>query len=157
MLSLDLPISFLHMSKHCSISLIYSQSNKFIFWTIHFSFTQLYEMPLLSSFNQAKQKPSINKPELWLFDTFSTKNVARQHGFIPLVSFNACTLISYSIIWPFIFNVLSFSSIQHQYSTFHGMSNRGDSRTPQWNSSRLGLHLKIYAVSYSWIISSLIW
>ena len=48
---LDLPISFLYMSKHCSISVMYSQTNRFIFCTIHFSFTQLYEMLLLFSNN----------------------------------------------------------------------------------------------------------
>ena len=48
---LDLPISFLYMTKHCSISVIYSQSNRFIFFAIHFLFNQLYKMPLLFSNN----------------------------------------------------------------------------------------------------------
>ena len=55
MLSSDL--SFLCMSKNCSISVIYSSSNKFIFCTIHFSFTQLHQMLLLFSNNEVKQKP----------------------------------------------------------------------------------------------------
>ena len=54
MLSSD--FSFLCRSTHCSITVIYSQSNEFIFFTIHFSFTQLHEMPLLSSNNEVKQK-----------------------------------------------------------------------------------------------------
>ena len=54
MLSSD--FSFLCMRKHCSITVIYSQSNEFIFFTIHFSFTQLHEMPLFSSNNEVKQK-----------------------------------------------------------------------------------------------------
>ena len=76
MLSLDLPISFLYMSKHCSISVIYSWSNKFIFCAIHYSVQSIFHSPSymnLSSFNQAKQKPSISKSQLWLFDTFSIK------------------------------------------------------------------------------------
>ena len=69
---LDLPISFLYMSKHCSISVIYTQNPTFC--TIHFSFAQLYQMPFLFSNNEAKQKP-IRKQHLWLFDTFSTKKI----------------------------------------------------------------------------------
>ena len=53
-------------------------------------------MSVLSSNNQAKQKLSISKPQQRLFDTFSTKNnLAKECGFIQLVSFNACTFISY--------------------------------------------------------------
>ena len=55
---LDLPISFLYMSKHCSISVIYSQNNRSIFCTIHFSFTQLYDMKCHSSFQTIKQNKS---------------------------------------------------------------------------------------------------
>ena len=62
---------YLCMSKHCSITVIYSQSNEFIFCTIHFSFTQLHEMLRLSSNNEVKQKPSIRKQHLLLFDTCS--------------------------------------------------------------------------------------
>ena len=51
---LRLDFSFLYMG-------IFNFSNIFIFCTIHFSFTQLYEMPLLSSNNWAKQKPSVRK------------------------------------------------------------------------------------------------
>ena len=69
MLSSD--FSFLCMSKNCSISVIYSSSNEFIFCTIHFSFTQLHEMLRLSSNNEVKQKPSIRKQHLLLFDTCS--------------------------------------------------------------------------------------
>ena len=67
--------SFLHMIKHCSISVIQIKSNKFIFSTIHFSLTQLHEMPLLSSSNEIKQKPSISKQHLWLLDIFSLKSI----------------------------------------------------------------------------------
>ena len=68
MLSSD--FSFLCMSKNCSISVIYSSSNEFIFCIIHFSFTQLHEM-LLSLNNKVKQKTSITKQQLPLFDTCS--------------------------------------------------------------------------------------
>ena len=98
---LDLPISFLYMSKHCSIFVIYNQSNRFIFCTIHFSFTQLYQMLLLFSNNYAKQKP-ISKQQLRLLDTFSTKKSSQ------LTSFNAFTFTLYSNVWPFIFNVMLF-------------------------------------------------
>ena len=54
MLSSD--FSFLCMSKHCSITVIYSQSTKFTFCTTHFSLAQLHEMSLLSLNNEAKQK-----------------------------------------------------------------------------------------------------
>ena len=33
--------------------------------------------------------------------------------------------------------------MEHQYSTFHGTSNREDYRIVQWNSSGPGFHLKI--------------
>ena len=66
--------------KSCSISVIYSQSNKLIFCTFHFSFTQLHEMLPLSSNNEVKQNPSISKQHLPLFDTCSY--------FAFLVSFN---------------------------------------------------------------------
>ena len=67
-------------------------------------------MSVLSSNNQAKQKLSISKPQQRLFDTFNTKNnLAKECGFIQLVSFNACTFISYLIVWSFILNVLYFS------------------------------------------------
>ena len=56
---------YLCMSKHCSITVIYSQSNEFIFCTIHFSFTQLHEMPLLSSNNEVKQKLHAATPPPW--------------------------------------------------------------------------------------------
>ena len=69
--TLNSDFSFLCMSKHCSITVIYSQSNEFIFCTIHFSFTQLHEMLRLSSNNEVKQKPSIRKQHLLLFDTCS--------------------------------------------------------------------------------------
>ena len=69
MLSSD--FSLLCMSKNCSISVIYSSSNEFIFCAIYFSFTQLHEMLLLSWNNEIKQKPSIKKQHLWLFDTCS--------------------------------------------------------------------------------------
>ena len=33
--------------------------------------------------------------------------------------------------------------MEHQYTTFHGMSNRDDYRTIHWSSSGPGFHLKI--------------
>ena len=60
-----------------------------------------------------------------------------------LVSFNAWTFISYPV-WPFIFNVILF--MEHQYSTFHGTSNRDNYRTVHWSSSGPGFHLKIDAL-----------
>ena len=78
MLSLDFPIPFfIYMRKHCSIWVIYSYSNKFIFCTIPFSFTELCKMSVLPSNNQAKQKFSISKPQIWLFDTLSTKKCSQ--------------------------------------------------------------------------------
>ena len=47
---------YLCMSKHCSITVIYSQSNEFIFCTIHFSLAQTHEIPLLSLNKEIKQK-----------------------------------------------------------------------------------------------------
>ena len=38
-----------------------------------FSFTQLCKMSVLSLNNQTKQNLSISKPQIWLFDTLSTK------------------------------------------------------------------------------------
>ena len=46
--------------------------------------------------------------------------------FIQLVSFNACTFISYSNISPFIFNVMLF--MERHYSTLHRTSNRDNYR-----------------------------
>ena len=43
--------------------------------------------------------------------------------------------------------------LEHQYSTFHGMPNRDNNGTAQWNSSEPGFHLKIDAAFYSCIIS----
>ena len=62
---------FLCFSKNFSISVTYSSSNEFIFCIICFSFTQLLEMLLLSLNNEVKQKPSIRKQHLRLFDTCS--------------------------------------------------------------------------------------
>ena len=50
-----------------------------------FLFTQLNEMPRLSSNNEVKQKLSISKQHLQLFDTFSLKTCSY---FASLVSFN---------------------------------------------------------------------
>ena len=41
--------------------------------------------------------------------------------------------------------------MEHQYSTFHGTSNRDNYRTVQWNSSEPGLHLKNDVSFYSCI------
>ena len=54
--TLSSDFSFLCMSKHCSITVIYSQSNEFIFCTIHFSLAQPHEIPLLSLNKEIKQK-----------------------------------------------------------------------------------------------------
>ena len=91
-----------------------------------------------------KTKAFSSKQQLWLFDTLSTKkNLAKWHGFIQLVSFNACISISYLNVWLFIFNAMLF--MEHQYSMFHRMSNRDEYRTFQWNSLGSGFHLKIDA------------
>ena len=67
--TLSSDFSFLCMSKHCSITVIYSQSNEFIFCTIHFSFTQLHEMPLLSSNSEVKQKLHVATSLPWFHST----------------------------------------------------------------------------------------
>ena len=56
---LDLPIFFLYMSKHCSISVMYSYSNRFIFCTTkcHSCFRTIEQNKILS------------------FDTFSIKKI----------------------------------------------------------------------------------
>ena len=54
MLSLDLLISFSYMSKHCSILVMSSYSNEFIFCEIRFSFTQQYEMQLFDQLSKTK-------------------------------------------------------------------------------------------------------
>ena len=48
------------------------------------------------------------------------KNLAKYCGLIQLVSFNTCTFILYSNVWPFILNVMLF--LEPQYNTFHGTS-----------------------------------
>ena len=63
MLSSD--FSFLCMSKHCSITVINSQSTKFTFYITHFSLAQLHEMSLLSLNNEAKQKLHVATSLSW--------------------------------------------------------------------------------------------
>ena len=90
-------------------------------------------------FNQAKQKFSISKPQLWLFDTFSTKKCSQVVWFYSTSSLYFYFLLNRLAIY--FQSVILF--MESQYSRFHGTSNRDDSRTPQWNSSVPVLYLKI--------------
>ena len=87
---------------------------------------------ILSSNNQAKQKPSISKPQLWLFDTFSTKNCSQ-------VAWLHSTSIFQRLYFYFVLDCLAiyFQCIilfmERQYSTTIEQY-RDDSRTGQWNS-----------------------
>ena len=89
-----------YMSKHCSILLIYSWSNRFIFCTIHFSFTQLYEMPLLFWNNWAKQK--------WFFVTFRTKKSSQVTWFNSTSIFQRLLLFR-TEMFGHLFSMLCFS------------------------------------------------
>ena len=137
MLSSD--FSFLCMSKHCSISVIYSYSNEFIFCTIHFSSTQLHEMLLFSWNNEVKQKPSISKQHLRLFDTFSLKTCSY---FASLVPFNKN--ISMLVL---LFCTRLFGHLFSMCYTFQ----TDDYKTARWNSLEPCFHLEIDTVFYSCI------
>ena len=137
MLSSD--FSFLCMSKHCSISVICSYSNEFIFCTIHFSSTQLHEMLLLSWNNEVKQKPSISKQHLRLFDTFSLKTCSY---FASLVPFNKN--ISMLVL---LFCTRLFGHLFSMCYTFQ----TDDYKTARWNSLEPCFHLEIDTVFYSCI------
>ena len=121
--------SFSCMSKNCSILVIYSQSNEFIFCTIHFSFTQPHEMLLLS---EVKQKPSISKPHLRLFDTCSY--------FASLVSFN-----QYISTLVFLFCTRLFGYLFSMCYTFQ----TDDYKTARCNSLEPCFYLEIDTVFYS--------
>ena len=150
---LDLPISFLYMRKHCSISVIHSQSNRFIFWKSIFHSPSY--MKCYYSFQTIKQnKIQLVSNSCGCLILLVQKILAKQCGFIQLVSFNACTFISYLNVWSFIFNVMLFR--EHHQSMFDGMTNMDNFRTVQWNSSRPHFHLKIDFFKFMYRSNSLL-
>ena len=99
-----------------------------------FIHTAIRNVSLLSSINQAKPKLSISKRQLWLFDTFRTKRRCQVAWFHSTSTFQR-------VYFHFLFDCLAIYLqcailfMEREYNTFHGTSNRDDSRTPQWNSS----------------------
>ena len=135
--------SFLCMSKNCSISVIYSQSKKFIFCPIYFSFTQLHEMLPLSSNNEVKQNPSISKQHLRLFDTCSY--------FASLVSIkqyiSTLVLLFY---FNFTFTFVLVRLFGHLFSMCYTFQT-DDYKTARCNSLEPCFYLEIDTVFYSCI------
>ena len=123
---LDLPISFLFISKHCSISLIYSQSNRSIFCLIIFHSPSF--MKCHSSFRTIKQNKSQSiSNNCGCLILLARKHLPKQSGFIQLISFNTCAFNSYLKVWPLIFNFML--SMERHQSMFDGTKNRDVYRT----------------------------
>ena len=109
---LDLSISFLYMSKHCSISVIHRAADSFSAQSIFHSPSY---MKCYYSFQTIKQnKIQLVSNSCGCLILLVQKNLAKQCVFIQLVSFNACTFISDLNVWPFIFNVMFF--MEHHQS-----------------------------------------
>ena len=113
-----------YISKHCSIFVICSQSNKFVSCLIHFSLPSYTKCH--SSLWTTKQNKSLLlvKNNCGCLIVLASKICSQEHGFIQLVSFNSCIFISYSIVWPFIFNMLAILLIACQHSMFYGTWSR---------------------------------
>ena len=74
--------------------------------------------PQYTNFQSSFQTSNQNKSLLLVTNNdclilLAQKNLVKWYGFIQLVSFNACFFVTYSNVWPFIFNVMLFMECQY--------------------------------------------
>ena len=120
MLSLDRLVSFLYMSKHCSISVILY----IVRATNSFSAESIFYSPSYakcdSSYHSIKQNKSLLLGN-HNYGCLSTKKCC-QVGWFHSISIFQCLHFYFVLdFWPFIFCVIIFMELQ--YSMFHGTPN----------------------------------